>query len=121
MFYKLAKYVLEALAISVSIFLTNKKVKANELLLLTITIMASIILLETFSPSIMTAMKQGMGLGIGLGQVGMLGGGGGSGSGAVNEGFLGAEMDKSFAGVPNDILNSMTMPMNDIKPYEKEN
>ena len=95
--HKIIKYVLEALAISVAIFLTNKKVGVSELLLLTVTIMATIVVLETFSPVIMNSMKQGMGLGLGYNQV--------AGGEETFDSILPYDTDK-YSGTPDIIMEN---------------
>ncbi len=110
--YVLVKYLLESVAICVAIYLVNKNIKLSELMALTLTITASIIVLETFSPTILTSMRHGMGLGIGYNQV----------TGGGVETFdqqLSGNMEV-LAGTPTEVINSMTYDNSNVTPYIKE-
>ncbi len=93
--YRVLKYLVESLAISIAIYLTSKNTNPIEIIFLTLTITAVIIIFETYSPKILSSMKQGIGLGIGLNQT-LVGGGSG----------IDSDIDY-LAGTPNIILDNM--------------
>jgi len=81
---KAVVYLLEGLAIAVCVFLTTKKsLTIAEIGMLSLTITAVIIILDTFSREVLKGARQGMGLGIGVNQV-LAGGAGMEAVGGLN-------------------------------------
>ena len=112
---KAVVYLLEGLAIAVCVFLTTKKsLSVSEIGMLSLTITAVIIILDTFSREVLRGARQGMGLGIGVGQV--LAGGAAEAVGGLN---------LSVPQVPELVRNAQAhlaqAVMSQPEPYIKQN
>lgn len=67
----LIKYFLEGLAVALAaFFIPQKKMDVTEILIIALTAAAVLSILDNFSPTIATGVRQGSGFGIGLNQVG---------------------------------------------------
>jgi len=113
---KAVVYLLEGLAIAVCVFLTTKKsLTIGEILMLSLTITAVIIILDTFSKEVLKGTRQGMGLGIGVNQV--LGGGSADSVGGLSL--------SSLPQIPESIRHAQTQlaqaTMSQPEPYMKQN
>ena len=104
--HKIIVYVLEGLGVTLALYFTAKKhLEFKEIAMVSLSVITTIIVLDTFSPNIATGTRQGMGLGIGINQVIGMGGGMSGGMGGGMSGGMGGGNAENFE-------NSMNMNMN---------
>ena len=125
--YDLVKYLVQGLGISLAIYLTNKSINTLDLLMLSLTICAILIIFNIFSPTISNSVQDGIGLGLGLKTAGLGGGLGGLGGGSSlsehyndNDSYSSALLSKDLeknAGTSSVILNEFKNGISDVQPY----
>ena len=72
---RLIRYLLEGLVVAIAVqLIARKKIDVSEVALIGITASASLSLLDAFSPTISSGLRQGAGMGLGLNTVGYGGG-----------------------------------------------
>jgi hypothetical protein len=68
------KYIIEGLAVAAALFLIRHRLNLDEILIVAATASAVFAILDTFTPSIGSYMRQGTGMGLGFNFVGFPGG-----------------------------------------------
>lgn len=110
---QLILYLLEGLAITVALYLvTKKKLNIKEIAILSLTITATVVILDNFAPLVSKGARQGMGLGIGVSQVSpsMIVGGASPTMPAVNDAT-------AMANVPSDVVGAFSTDTSGVQPY----
>lgn len=71
LFSRLVKYALEGLAVAIAAYvLPGKVMKASEILMISLTALATFAILDVYAPSVGPSARTGAGFGIGAGLVG---------------------------------------------------
>jgi hypothetical protein len=64
------KYLIEGIAVAIAAYVFSGKLKMNEIMMISLTGMATFAILDVFSPSVGASARTGAGFGIGAGLVG---------------------------------------------------